>query len=153
VHRKVVGSSRTTLLADLVQAMAPLEPALLEADWTLLSAEVARVSRQRGLVVLLTPLEPSAIEESLLPPLAVLAKRHHVVLASVSDPALGDMLDRSGDVREVYDSAAAARTVALRQRTAAALGRLGVEVLDADPAHLPVALADHYLMLKSRGLL
>jgi uncharacterized protein (DUF58 family) len=153
VHRKVVGASRTTLLADLVQAMAPLEPALLEADWTLLTAEVARVSRQRGLVVLLTPLEPSAIEESLLPPLAVLAQRHHVVLASVSDPALGEMLDRSGDVREVYDSAAAARTVALRERTAAALGRLGVEVVDADPEHLPVALADHYLMLKSRGLL
>ncbi len=153
VHRKVVGASRTELLGDLVQAMAPLEPALLEADWTMLTAEVARVSRQRGLVVLLTPLEPSAIEESLLPPLAVLAHRHRVVLASVSDPALTAMLDQTGDVREVYDSAAAARTVALRQRTAAALGRLGVDVLDADPEQLPVALADHYLMLKSRGLL
>jgi uncharacterized protein (DUF58 family) len=153
VHRKVVGASRTTLLGDLVQAMAPLEPALLEADWNLLTAEVARVSRQRGLVVLLTPLEPSAIEESLLPPLAVLAQRHRVVLASVSDPALGAMLDRQGDVREVYDSAAAARTIALRQRTAAALGRIGVDVIDADPEHLPVALADHYLSLKSRGLL
>jgi uncharacterized protein (DUF58 family) len=62
------------------------------------------------------------------------------------------LADRS-DVREVYDAAAAARTVALRERTAAALGRLGVEVLDADPEHLPVVLADHYLMLKSRGLL
>jgi uncharacterized protein (DUF58 family) len=153
VHRKVVGASRTTLLGDLVQAMAPLEPALLEADWTLLTAEVARVSRQRGLVVLLTPLEPSAIEESLLPPLAVLAQRHRVVLASVSDPALTAMLDRSADLREVYDSAAAARTIALRQRTASALARLGVDVLDADPEELPVALADHYLMLKSRGLL
>jgi uncharacterized protein (DUF58 family) len=83
----------------------------------------------------------------------VLAQRHRVVLASVSDPALGAMLDRQGDVREVYDSAAAARTIALRQRTAAALGRLGVDVIDADPEHLPVALADHYLSLKSRGLL
>jgi uncharacterized protein (DUF58 family) len=76
-----------------------------------------------------------------------------VVLASVSDPALTAMLDRSADVREVYDSAAAARTIALRQRTASALARLGVDVLDADPEELPVALADHYLMLKSRGLL
>jgi uncharacterized protein (DUF58 family) len=153
VHRKVVGASRTTLLGDLVTAMAPLEPALLEADWTLLAAEVARVSRQRGLVVLLTPLEPSAVEESLLAPIAVLAQRHRVVLASVSDPALTAMLEATGDVREVYDAAAAARSVALRTRTAAALGRLGVEVIDADPEQLPVALADHYLMLKSRGLL
>ncbi len=153
VHRKVVGSSRTTLLGDLVSAMAPLEPALVEADWTVLAAEVARVSRQRGLVILLTPLEPSAIEESLLAPLAVLAARHRVVLASVADPALTAMLAGTGDSTQVYDAAAAARTVALRERTAAALGRLGVDVLDEDPEQLPVALADHYLMLKSRGLL
>ena len=153
IHRKVVGASRTELLSELVTAMAPLEPALLEADWRLLAAEVSRVSRQRGLVVLLTPLEPSAVEESLLAPVAVLAQRHRVVLASVSDPELGRMLADRSDVREVYDAAAAARTVALRERTGAALGRLGVEVLDADPQHLPVVLADHYLLLKSRGLL
>ena len=58
MHRKVVGSGRTSLLADLVTAMAPLEPALLEADWRLLTSEVTRLSRHRGLVVLLTPLEP-----------------------------------------------------------------------------------------------
>ena len=153
VHRKVVGSSRTTLLADLVTAMSPLEPALLEADWRLLTSEVTRLSRHRGLVVLLTPLEPSAIEESLLPPLGVLAQRHRVVLASVADPALTQLRAGLGDAQQVYDAAAAERTLALRQRTAAALGQLGVEVLDADPDHLPAALADHYLLLKSRGLL
>ncbi|GAB3433939.1 DUF58 domain-containing protein [Phycicoccus ginsengisoli] len=153
VHRKVVGASRTELLPDLVTAMAPLEPALVEADWSLLVSEVSRVSRQRGLVVLLTPLEPSAVEESLLAPLSVLAQRHRVVLASVSDPALTTMVESHEDGRAAYDAAAAARTIALRERTGAALGRLGVDVLDADPEQLPVALADHYLMLKSRGLL
>ena len=153
VHRKVVGSGRTSLLSDLVTAMAPLEPALLEADWRLLTSEVTRLSRHRGLVVLLTPLEPSAIEESLLPPLGVLAQRHRVVLASVSDPALTQLRTGGGDATSVYDAAAAERTIALRQRTAAALGQLGVEVIDADPEHLPAALADHYLLLKSRGLL
>ncbi|MDR6862348.1 DUF58 domain-containing protein [Phycicoccus sp. 3266] len=153
VHRKVVGASRTELLPDLVTAMAPLEPALVEADWSLLVSEVSRVSRQRGLVVLLTPLEPSAVEESLLAPLSVLAQRHRVVLASVSDPALTAMVEAHDDGRAAYDAAAAARTIALRERTGAALGRLGVDVLDADPEQLPVALADHYLLLKSRGLL
>jgi uncharacterized protein (DUF58 family) len=75
------------------------------------------------------------------------------VLASVSDPALTRLRTGGGDAASVYDAAAAERTIALRQRTAAALGQLGVEVLDADPEHLPAALADHYLLLKSRGLL
>ncbi|GAA1483095.1 DUF58 domain-containing protein [Gordonia sinesedis] len=153
IHRRVVGSPRTTLLNDLVNAMATLEPALLEADWSLLGGQVSTVSRQRALLVLLTPLEPAAIEESLLAPLSVLAQRYRVVIGSVADPALTSMLDRRDDSRQVYDAAAAARTVALRERTAAALGRLGVDVVDADPEHLPAALADHYLLLKSRGLL
>ncbi|AZG46981.1 DUF58 domain-containing protein [Gordonia insulae] len=153
VHRRVVGSGRTTLLNDLVNAMAPLEPALLEADWPMLGAEVAKISRQRALLVLLTPLEPAAVEESLLPPLSVLAQRYRVVIGSVSDPALPEMLDRRDDAREIYDAAAAARTLALRNRTAAAVGRIGVDVVDADPEQLPAALADHYLSLKARGLL
>jgi hypothetical protein len=40
-----------------------------------------------------------------------------------------------------------------RGRTAALLGSLGVDVVDAAADHLPVALTDHYLMLKARGLL
>ena len=79
----------------------------------------------------------------------MLAQRHRVVLASVSDPALTQLRTGGGDATSVYDAAAAERTTALRQGRA--LGVLGVEVIDADPEHLPAALADHYLLLKSRG--
>jgi hypothetical protein len=41
----------------------------------------------------------------------------------------------------------------LRQRTIGLLGRLGVTVIDASPEDLPPRLADHYLLLKSQGLL
>ena len=54
---------------------------------------------------------------------------------------------------QVYDAAAAERTMSLRRRTATALEQLGVDVLDAGPDELPVRLADHYLMLKRQGLL
>ncbi|WP_439030863.1 DUF58 domain-containing protein [Gordonia terrae] len=153
VHRRVVGVGRTMLLNSLVTAMADLEPALLEADWPLLGAEVAKIGRQRALLVLLTPLEPAAVEESLLPPLAVLAQRYKVIIGSVADPALDHMLAKRGDAAQIYDAAAAARTITLRNRTATALSRLGVDVVDAEPAKLPAKLADHYLLLKSRGLL
>lgn len=153
VHRRVVGVGRTMLLNSLVTAMADLEPALLEADWPLLGAEVAKIGRQRALLVLLTPLEPAAVEESLLPPLAVLAQRYKVIIGSVADPALDAMLAERADATEIYDAAAAARTLTLRDRTATGVGRLGVDVVDAPPDKLPARLADHYLLLKSRGLL
>ena len=53
----------------------------------------------------------------------------------------------------MYDAAAAEQVLADRARTAEVLGALGVDVVDADAERLPVALTDHYLMLKGRGLL
>ena len=153
LRARLTGSGRTELLADLVGVMAPLEPALVEADWSLLAGAVTALSRRRSLVVLLTPLEPAAVEESLLPTLAVLTRHHRVVLASVADPALAAMSADVSSVPAVYDAAAAERTLALRSRTAATLERLGVHVVDAEPERLPVALTDHYLLLKSHGLL
>src|SRR5450631_2585682 len=153
VRARVSGSSRTTLLNDLVKAMAPLEPALLEADWSLMAGAIADLSRRRSLVVLLTALEPAAVEESLLPTLATLTRHHRVVLASVADPALAAMAANVSSTSRVYDAAAAERTIGLRERTAEVLRRLGVHVIDAEPDQLPVALTDHYLLLKSRGLL
>jgi len=153
LRARLTGSGRTTLLGDLVTSMAPLEPALLEADWSMLAGAVAGLSRRRSLVVLMTPLEPAAVLESLLPTLGALTRHHRVVLASVADPALSLMAADVSSTSAVYDAAAAERTLALRERTAGVLRSLGVHVVDAGPDQLPVALTDHYLLLKSRGLL
>ncbi|WP_018155235.1 DUF58 domain-containing protein [Demetria terragena] len=147
------GSNRHELLHQLVTAMAPLEPALVEANWSTLAGAVTAASRRRALVILLTPLEPAALEEGLLPHLPVLAQHHRVVIASVADPSVTSMAQQREDGPESYDAAAAERTLALKGRTAEAFARLGVTVLDADPENLPVQLADHYLLLKRQGLL
>lgn len=153
IRARVSGTDRARLLHDVISTLAPIHPHLVEADWPLLVTEVARTATQRALVVLLTPLESSAIEEGLLPALPALTSRHRVVVASVADPEVGRLQTRRDTTEEVYDAAAAERTVALRDRTAEALRRLGVDVIDADPEQLPVRLADHYLALKRQGLL
>ena len=153
VRARVRAGARGDALPQVVQAMADLEPVLVEADWSRLTAAVMALGRQPALVVLLSALEPAAVEQGLLPALPVLAHRHRVVLASVRDPELDRMAARRGDPTAVYDAAAAEQVLADRSRTAELLGSLGVDVVDADADRLPVALTDHYLMLKSRGLL
>ena len=153
VLARVSGTDRARLLHDTISTLAPVEARLVEADWSALATEVMRLGSQRALVVLLTALESSAVEEGLLPVLPALAAHHRVVVASVADPALAVMRGARSTTAEVYGAAAAERTMALRGRTAAALGQLGVDVLDAPPDELPVRLADHYLMLKRQGLL
>jgi uncharacterized protein (DUF58 family) len=137
----------------LEDALAGLQPEIAEADWPGLAGEVQRFGRQRALVVLLTPLEPSAVEEGLLPVLPVLVAHHRVVLASVRDPELERMASTRRGLDEVYAAAAAEQTLSRRQATADLLETLGVHVIDVPADALPPSLADHYLSLKARGLL
>lgn len=137
----------------LQEAMADLEPVIAEADWSALAGAVTGLGRRHALVVLLTPLEPSAVEEGLLPVLPTLTRHHRVVLASVRDPALDRLAQCRDDLAQVYDAAAAEQVLLRRRRTAELLGTLGVHVVDTDAERLPPALADHYLDLKARGLL
>ena len=76
-----------------------------------------------------------------------------MVLASVSDPALDTMAATRETTADAYAAAAAERTLALRESTAAMLRRMGVDVVDGSPEQLPPRLADHYLMLKATGQL
>jgi len=138
------------IAARLQESMTTLDPVIAEADWSGLAGAVNGLGRQRALVVLLTPLEPSAIEEGLLPVLTALTRHHRVVLASVRDPELEQLTAIRATLDEVYDAAAAEQVIGRRRHTAEMLRALGVDVVDADD--LPPALADHYLGLKARGL-
>lgn len=148
---RAAGSRGT--IAALEDRMADLEPLIAEADWATLAGAVARLGRQRALLVLLTPLEPTAVEESLLPVLPGLLRHHRVVLASVRDPALDRLARSRASLDALFTAAAAERTLERRRGTAAMLATLGVHVIDAEAGALPPALADHYLSLKAHGLL
>ncbi|WP_410568969.1 DUF58 domain-containing protein [Amycolatopsis sp. cmx-4-61] len=149
----VQGSSGASLLTSLVNAMAPLEPSLVETDARGMIAQVLQRTRRRALVVLLTGLDAAPLEEGLFPVLTSLTGRHELVVASVADPRVAEMLSARGDAEAVYDAASAARTTAERARMTERLTRHGVSVVDAVPEELPPALADRYLALKAAGRL
>ncbi len=149
----VFGASRTELLAQLVEAMAPLQPALLESDWRAMVATIARRTRRRSLVVLLTDLNAAALDEGLLPVLPQLSAKHHLLVAAVADPRVDQMAGGRSDAAAAYDAAAAERSRNDRRAIATRLRHGGVEVVDAPPAELAPALADRYLAMKAAGRL
>jgi uncharacterized protein (DUF58 family) len=153
VRAMVVGAGRESVLAAFTSELALLEPDLIESDIELMIATVLGIARQRCLVVLLTDLNPAAIEQGLLPHIELLSSKHQVLLAAVADPKVAEMAESRGDTSAVYDAAAAVAASASRARTAALLRRHGVEIVDAPPERLPPALADAYLTLKAAGRL
>jgi len=153
VRALVQGRAAADVLPSLVEAMAHLEPELVETDARGLTSSALRTAPRRSLIVLFTTLDAAPIEEGLLPVLSRLTRRHTVVVASVSDPHVQHMAAARGSTRSVYEAAAAAQAQVERQRTAGQLIRHGVTVVDATPNDLPPAVADAYLALKAAGRL
>ncbi|MFB6677794.1 DUF58 domain-containing protein [Streptomyces sp. NPDC056390] len=153
IRALVQGRAAGELLPALVNAMAPLEPELVETDARGLTAAALHTAPRRSLVVLLTSLDAAPVEEGLLPVLSRLTKRHTVLVASVADPTIAEMAGSRGSTEAVYDAAAAAQAQAERHRTAELLIRRGVTVVDSTPNDLAPALADAYLALKAAGRL
>jgi uncharacterized protein (DUF58 family) len=153
VRGRVQGAAGADLLARMVDAMAGIEPALIEMDWSAVPTQVAAITSQRSLVVLLTSIEAPGASRGLLSVLPQLAKKHTVVVASVTDPetlrATAQRSNRDG----VYRAAAAERSLLDVARVTAAIQRSGADVVTGSPADLPPALSDRYLALKAAGRL
>lgn len=153
VRGRVQGASGAELLQRLVDTLAVIDPELIETDWAAIPAQVRAVSSQPALVVLLTSVDAPGSARGLLSVLSQLTRRHTVVVASVTDPALLSASHERGNREQIYRAAAAERALLDMARVSAAVRRLGAEVVTAGPADLPPALADRYLALKAAGRL
>jgi uncharacterized protein (DUF58 family) len=149
----VTGALPGRTLAVFSDAMAVLEPALVELDGTGLTRHLLGRVRRRSLIVLLTSLDTASINEGLLPELRQLTRKHTVILASVADPRIADLATGRGTANAVFAAASAELSLSVRRRTADELSRVGVEVVDAVPRDFAPALADRYLALKAKGRL
>lgn len=153
VRARVAGAAGPRLMPALAEALAPVEPALVETHWPGLLAAVRERLSHRALVVLLTTTDPAPLETGLLPVVGPLARDHVVVVASVRDPEVDALRTSRADSSAVFDAAAAERAELERTSASVVLRRHGAEVLHELPEHLAPAVADAYLALKAAGRL
>ncbi len=107
VRASVLRKSAAEVLPAFVNAMATVEPVLVETDHREMVTEIATRVTQRSLVVIITGLDEAAITEGLIPVLGPLRRRHRVVVAAVSDPRIDELAAGRDDAGEVYAAAAA----------------------------------------------
>lgn len=153
LRARVAGAAGPRLLPALAESLSTVEPALLETDWPGLVGQVRRRVSQRSLVVLLTSLDPAAVETGLLPVIDRLSGTHQVVVAAVSDADAARLRADRSSAAAVYDAAAAARADLERAAVSTVLRQRGAEVVEALPDDLAPRLADTYLALKAAGRL
>jgi uncharacterized protein (DUF58 family) len=140
-----------SLLPALVDAMAPVEPQLIDTDWDAVFAGVRALTSRPSLVVLLTAQDAVDASRGFLGSLPALAHRTHVLVGTVTDADEDRPAPR--DAADVYLAAAAEQAAADAAEVAAAIGRTGAEAIAASAEDLPPRIADRYLALKAAGRL
>lgn len=150
---RVQGATGAELLSRMVNTMAPIEPELIEMDWSTVPSLVRSVTSHRALVVLMTSIDAAGGSRGLLGMLPQLTRRHMVVVSSVTDPSVLAASEERGNRDEVYRAASAERALLDTTRVSAAIRQLGADVVTGAPADLPPALADRYIALKAAGRL
>lgn len=153
VKARVVKPGPRDVLREMSHAMAPLDATIVEADWNTLGSAVAEFGKKISLVVVFTPVDPTVLSESLLPVLVALGKRQHVVLAHALDPDAHELAEGRETAEDIYLAAAAEYSRIRTQDSIRGLRSAGITTIQAPPEDLPMAVVDHYLSLKSQGLL
>jgi uncharacterized protein (DUF58 family) len=148
----------------VVRALFDLQPRPLDSDYELAFRRAE--GSKRALVVVFVDLLEEAAARPLVQAVPVLTRRHAVIVASPSDPALAALAAAGGGTSgrgepgvPVVDALTAARaTIAAdvleaRARAAAQVRAAGARVLEAPPDRLPATLVAAYLRAKARAVL
>lgn len=151
VRARVTRVDGPSLLPALVDAMAPVEPQLIDTDWDAAFAQIRTLTSRPSLVVVLTAQDAPEAARGFLGSLPQVAGRAHVLVGTVTDAAAPT--PSRPDVDDVYRAAAGERAARDAATVAAAIGRAGAEALADTPEDLPPRIADRYLALKAAGRL
>ena len=154
--RVLVPAQRGTgALHALRTALVPVQPTLVEPDYSAAFRALALRQRKRALIVMLTDVIDARAARSLLAHLSRGASRHLAVVVALRNEALASAsaLPAGGGVGPLYASAAAEELLAERATALQRMRDAGVVVLDVAPDAMAAAVVSQYLELKARGAL
>lgn len=136
----------------VVDALFDLEPTSVESDYELAFHTVG--GAKRSLVLVLTDLLEESAARPLVDAVPVLARRHVVVVASVTDPDLAALVRTPPSSRaDAYAASVAVDVLEARAAVADRLRSAGAEVVEAPPAGLAQACVGAYLRMKAMARL
>jgi uncharacterized protein (DUF58 family) len=141
------------MLTVLINGVYDLQPGLEPPDYAAAAQRALARQRKRALIVLLTNLRDEDQDE-LRPAVALLRRRHLVLIANLREPVLDELLARPiHDLSQAWEYATTCHYLLHRERVQEELRQQGGIVLDVPPDRLPAAMVNQYLDLKRGGRL
>ena len=142
-------------LGRLRETLVPARAAMMEPDYAAAFRTLATRHRRRSLVVLFTDVIDPRASSALIAHTTRSAARHLPLVVALRNDALAAAALPAGRTSSaaLYESAAAEELLSARDEALQQMRRAGVDVVDASPSHLSVAVVNRYLEVKARGML
>ena len=137
----------------LLNHVYDVQPQSIEVDYIASATELSILHRRRSLIVLLTNVREEDSDD-LRAAMVLLRRRHLVILASLRERALDEMLSHPVKrFRDALDYSAADAYLESRRESQNMLRASGVLVEDCLCDELPAAITNQYLSIKRAGTL
>ena len=154
VQQRLAAGRGSAHLRALVEQLALVRNEPYEADHVRAAEMLLASQKRRSLIVWLTdlaetPATPEVIESALQ-----MTSRHLVLFGVISQPELAQLAARSPQTEtEMYRHIAAQEMLHRRELLLRRLRQQGALAVEFTPGRISIALVNHYLEIKERGLL
>jgi len=142
-------------VGQLVEATLTLRPSPFETSYRVLLEIVSRHQKKRALLVVLTDFVEGSASAELESHLAILAKRHLVLLVALRDRLMAEIDTPAPHLgrEDLYRRLALQDLVVEREAALSRVARFGAQTLDLDPARVTVPVLNRYLAIRQAALL
>jgi uncharacterized protein (DUF58 family) len=142
-------------IGAIVDAAVRLKTSPVEPDYRVLVQTLAQQQRKRALVVVLTDFVEGSASRELEAYLAVLARRHAVLLVAMRDRILAELDERQPEITRagMYRRLALQDLGVEREEAIASIARMGAQTLDLDAARITAPVLNRYLAIRQAALL
>lgn len=141
------------IIQQILNTVYDLQPTSESPDYSQVATDLMIRHKKRALIILVTNLRDEDTDD-LLPALKLLRKRHLVLVVSMREEAIDDVLGKQVNTyNDALLTAATHQYLQHRKQTFEKINNANVISLDVAPSGLSVGLVNHYLNIKSSGLL
>ncbi|MGH8499434.1 MAG: hypothetical protein ACRERV_11605, partial [Methylococcales bacterium] len=140
-------------LNAILNSVYDLQPGLMSPDYMSAAVHLMRKQKKRALVILITNLRDED-ENELIPALNMMRRRHLVLLASLRESTINELINREvHGFESALDHAAARHYLKYRREAHRKLDGQGILIFDVEADQLPINLVNRYLDIKGSGRL
>lgn len=144
----------TQNFAHLQRLSADIDYSTSETNFTLGLTQLGQNLKRRTLIIVFTDFIDTTQAELMIENIGRLLKRHIVIFVAFRNQPLEKLISRTPKTpKDVSESVVAETLMRERDLVIAKLSRMGVNIVDADPDTVNMAVLNSYLDLKARNVI